>query len=432
MAAGAYSSIFIATPLLVHLKSSETEVVLAERAGQGPGAPRGRPLRRRCRSFTRGHADRGRRRRTTGRRRADADERRRRRASPRRSRARPRRSGRGRIVPTAPRPVSQSRGVRPAAADAGSRSPSAARSEPCAGRRRRARGARAAGRRRPGLPRAGDRLQGHHAAARRPRRASPRSSTRWPPPAATSPAATVSSTRSSAWRRAGSSSPPRSRWRSASGFVPGPQGGQAAARDARRLLRAGVRRGDARDAPATASRRGSGCWSSTTCSPPAAPSRATRELVERCGGDGRRGRRADGAGLPARPRDHRRPPAAPRSLDGLTRVRWTAPSRLGCDEPRTGRDRPGPRDARAPRSRRARRRAPSPVAPRSMRARLARMGTRTPARQPGARAAVPRRPRQPPQGRPGAARARLRRPPRRCTAPRCARAATPTSPTRSR
>ncbi len=31
MAAGAYSSIFIATPLLVHLKSTETEVVLAER-----------------------------------------------------------------------------------------------------------------------------------------------------------------------------------------------------------------------------------------------------------------------------------------------------------------------------------------------------------------------------------------------------------------
>jgi preprotein translocase subunit SecF len=31
MAAGAYSSIFIATPLLVHLKQSETEVVLAER-----------------------------------------------------------------------------------------------------------------------------------------------------------------------------------------------------------------------------------------------------------------------------------------------------------------------------------------------------------------------------------------------------------------
>jgi preprotein translocase subunit SecF len=31
MAAGAYSSIFIATPLLVHLKQNETEVVLAER-----------------------------------------------------------------------------------------------------------------------------------------------------------------------------------------------------------------------------------------------------------------------------------------------------------------------------------------------------------------------------------------------------------------
>ena len=31
MAAGAYSSIFIATPLLVHLKSTESEIVLAER-----------------------------------------------------------------------------------------------------------------------------------------------------------------------------------------------------------------------------------------------------------------------------------------------------------------------------------------------------------------------------------------------------------------
>jgi preprotein translocase subunit SecF len=31
MAAGAYSSIFIATPLLVHLKSGESEIVLAER-----------------------------------------------------------------------------------------------------------------------------------------------------------------------------------------------------------------------------------------------------------------------------------------------------------------------------------------------------------------------------------------------------------------
>ena len=31
MAAGAYSSIFIATPLLVQLKSNETEIVLAER-----------------------------------------------------------------------------------------------------------------------------------------------------------------------------------------------------------------------------------------------------------------------------------------------------------------------------------------------------------------------------------------------------------------
>ena len=36
MAAGVYSSIFIATPLLVHLKSNETEVKQAERRAQGP------------------------------------------------------------------------------------------------------------------------------------------------------------------------------------------------------------------------------------------------------------------------------------------------------------------------------------------------------------------------------------------------------------
>ena len=45
MAAGAYSSIFIATPLLVHLKSSETEVVLAERRAKARERAQGRPLR---------------------------------------------------------------------------------------------------------------------------------------------------------------------------------------------------------------------------------------------------------------------------------------------------------------------------------------------------------------------------------------------------
>ena len=45
---------------------------------------------------------------------------------------------------------------------------------------------------------------------------------------------------------------------------------------------------------------------------------ATRELVERCGGDARRRRRPDGAGLPPRPRGDRRP-AADRADDGLTR-----------------------------------------------------------------------------------------------------------------
>ena len=49
MAAGAYSSIFIATPLLAQLKSSETDVQARREAGQGPRAPRRRPLRRRSR-----------------------------------------------------------------------------------------------------------------------------------------------------------------------------------------------------------------------------------------------------------------------------------------------------------------------------------------------------------------------------------------------
>ena len=57
--------------------------------------------------------------------------------------------------------------------------------------------------------------------------------------------------------------------------------------------------------------RATGCCSSTTCWPPAAPSPRPVELVEQCGGVVARRRGADGAGLPARPRGHRRPAAAP-------------------------------------------------------------------------------------------------------------------------
>ena len=71
MAAGAYSSIFIATPLLVHLKAQRERASQAERpARQGPAPSRGRPLRlgagvhaRTCRSRTtrRARGPRGRR-----------------------------------------------------------------------------------------------------------------------------------------------------------------------------------------------------------------------------------------------------------------------------------------------------------------------------------------------------------------------------------
>ncbi len=64
----------------------------------------------------------------------------------------------------------------------------------------------------------------------------------------------------------------------------GPQGRQAARRDPRGLLRPGVRRGDPRGAPATASPRATGCCSSTTSSRPVGTADATRQLVELCGG----------------------------------------------------------------------------------------------------------------------------------------------------
>ena len=105
MAAGVYSSIFIATPLLVHLKSRETEVVQAEKRERGPAParrPTGTPS---VPAFTEDHAGPGRARATTptttG-------------AARRPSRRRPRRparaeaSGRGRVAPPPQRPVAPS------------------------------------------------------------------------------------------------------------------------------------------------------------------------------------------------------------------------------------------------------------------------------------------------------------------------------------
>ena len=62
MAAGTYSSIFIATPLVVQLKSGEKEITEQDARAKGPPAPRRRPLRRRA-GLHRGPAAAGRTRR---------------------------------------------------------------------------------------------------------------------------------------------------------------------------------------------------------------------------------------------------------------------------------------------------------------------------------------------------------------------------------
>ena len=134
-----------------------------------------------------------------------------------------------------------------------------------------ARDARAPGRRRPRLPGAGGRLQGHHAAARRPRgvhrggRGAGRGRAR-------RVRQRPSSTRWSAWRRAGFILAAPVALALGRRLRAGAQGRQAAAGDVRRVLRPGVRRGHPRDAPRRARRRATGCCSSTTCWPPAAPS----------------------------------------------------------------------------------------------------------------------------------------------------------------
>ncbi len=157
MAAGLYSSVFIATPLLAHMKAGETAVQQAERRARArqramadryhavPASPSGAPA-------------------------GDA------RPAPR---VRGRRAGRGTRRP-APRPqdavgwhrprtVRSRRAARPVAT---SPRASHARSGDRSERRRRsgARRPRPPGRRRPGLPRARRGLQGHQSAAGRPRR----------------------------------------------------------------------------------------------------------------------------------------------------------------------------------------------------------------------------------------------------------------------
>ena len=120
----------------------------------------------------------------------------------------------------------------------------------------------------PGLPQAGHRLQGPEPAVRR-RRAfragrSTRSSRHCP----------------GALRRGGRHRGPRvpagrrrSAYATGVGRRAGPQGRQAAPGDPRRVLRPGVRHGHARGARGRLRRRASGCSWSTTCSPPAAPRR---------------------------------------------------------------------------------------------------------------------------------------------------------------
>ena len=168
LAAGAYSSIFIATPLVADLKEREPQMkalkkrVLAKRAaGRRQGRAAARPTRRRRPSRT-----------------TSPDGRRPRRSSARAASPRPAAAGRGR--PSGQAPMTEHH-----------RATSGAAAQPHPGRA--------------GLPGAGRDVQGHHPAAGRPggvHRADRRA--RRAVPCGTAPR------RSSAWRRAASSWPPRS------------------------------------------------------------------------------------------------------------------------------------------------------------------------------------------------------------------------------
>ena len=381
MAAGAYSSIFIATPLLVQLKARETEVIAGRDAGPRPARrARRRPLRRRCPSFAEDMPVAGRRRTptstttgtTTRRRGADAGTGR---------RARPRRPAAAASCPSRTAPVEPSASAGRAAAD-----PAAAVQARQEVTRRRAEAARerarAPDRRRPRLPRARGRLQGHHAAARRPRRASRavvdgagRGRPRRLPGAVVVDKVVGMEARGFILGRPGRAGA-RRRLRA------GPQGRQAAARDAR-----------GRPTRWSTARRRSRC-TATRIAPgervllvddvlaTGGTVAATVELVEQCGGDRARRRGADGArascpaattvgDLPLTVPARRSDPTVDRAVD------WTSDADVeGSDRrPETAwrAERRAPTDRGAAPSAPERSRRPAAA----MRARLARIGTRS-------------------------------------------------------
>ena len=285
LAAGTYSSIFLATPIVADLKEREPaqqalrKRVLARRAPRR--APRRLPAARPVRSPAP--------------------------AGPR--------PARGASVAVAERPscpeqvgratssVESPASVRPEPGDAAATSRAAAGRPPAAAGAAAGPPARSAGergrptgrgsspldeliaahrRRRPGLPRAGRALPRPDAGVRRRRRLPARGrragrAVAVDPRAAASPgdrrAATRASTSSSAWRPAASCWPPRSRWTPASASCRCARRASCRASAIAADYDAGVRHGDAGAAHRLASGPGSGCWSSTTCSPPAARSR---------------------------------------------------------------------------------------------------------------------------------------------------------------
>ena len=308
MAAGVYSSIFIATPLLVQLKSSETEVRLAEKRAKAarrheadryasvPAFTEDMPIQAEPAPATGRDLDGRRRRRRAGRRPAGA---------PRPPEA----AGRGRIAPPARGPVRPSGAVGSPAADPADH------------------------------VQAGQEVTRTATDAPRPRRAalgrwsstsptspSPGSSSRTSPrcwPTTTAFTAVVAALAAagrdadgSVGRRQGARHggarlhprAPRSRWRSASASCRSARPASCRARRTPSPTRWSTARRRS-SCTATRSRPATGCCSSTTCWPPAAPLAATRELVEQCGGTVHGGRGADGARLPPRPRGRRRPPA---------------------------------------------------------------------------------------------------------------------------
>ena len=205
MAAGAYSSIFIATPLLVQLKAREPANRAIEKRLASPPPPRGRPLRP-VPAFAEDMPVRDEHPTTTA---TTGDDERRRAPGGRhvdRARAGPRPAA---AVASYPRRGGRSNRAAPrdAPSRAARRGPSGARSD------RRATTARATRSSTSRTSRARGRLQGHHPGARRPRGLHRGGRGAGRGRAATT-TARRSSTTSWAWRRAGSSSPPPSRWRS--------------------------------------------------------------------------------------------------------------------------------------------------------------------------------------------------------------------------